>query len=61
MAVVKTIFNLFNKNGKYKNCIDLAIIGRVDRAFASETLDSGSIPGRVNLKTITVDIHCFPA
>ena len=35
--------------------------GRVDRACASETVDSISIPGRVKLKTIKTDIHSFPA
>ena len=35
--------------------------GRVDRASATETIDSGSITGRVKLKTIKTGIHSFPA
>ena len=34
--------------------------GRVDRASATETVDSGSIPGRVKPKTIKVGIHKLP-
>ena len=37
------------------------ISGRVDRASATETVDSGSIPGRVIPKTIKIGIHSFPA
>ena len=37
------------------------ISGRVDRASATETVDSGSIPGRVKPKTIKIGIHSFPA
>ena len=33
------------------------ISGRVDTAFATETVDSGSIPGRVK----PTGIYCFPA
>ena len=39
----------------------LAISGRVDRASATETVGSGSIPGRVIPKTIKIGIHSFPA
>ena len=35
--------------------------GRVDRASATDTVDSGSIPGRVKPKTIKIGIHSFPA
>ena len=35
--------------------------GRVDRASATEAVDSGSIPGRVKPKTIKIGIHSFPA
>ena len=35
--------------------------GRVDRASASEAVDTGSIPGRVKPKTIKIGIHSFPA
>ena len=37
-----------------------AISGRVDGASPAETVDSGSIPGRVKPKTIKIGIHCFP-
>ena len=37
------------------------ISGRVDRASATEMVDSGSIPGRVIPKTIKTGIHSFPA
>ena len=37
------------------------ISGRVDRASATETVDSGSIPGRVIPQTIKIGIHSFPA
>ena len=39
----------------------LPISGRVDRASATEAVDSGSIPGRVKPKTIRISIHSFPA
>ena len=35
------------------------INGRVDRASATETVDSSSIPSRV--KTTKIGIHSFPA
>ena len=35
--------------------------GRVDRASATEAVDTGSIPGRVKPKTIKIGIHSFPA
>ena len=37
------------------------ISGRVDRAYAAETVDLGSVPGRVKPKTIKIGIHSFPA
>ena len=37
------------------------ISGRVERASATETVDTGSIPGRVKPKTIKIGIHSFPA
>ena len=39
----------------------LTISGRVDRAPATEAVDSGSIPGRAKPKTIKIGIHNFPA
>ena len=33
----------------------------MDRASATETVDSGSIPGRVQPKTIKIGVHSFPA
>ena len=42
--------------------IDLKPIrGRVDRASATEAVNTGSIPGRVKPKTAKIDIHCFLA
>ena len=37
------------------------ISGRVNRASATEAVDSGSIPGGVKPKTIKIGIHSFPA
>ena len=37
------------------------ISGRVNRASATETVDTGSIPGRVKSTTIKIGIHSFPA
>ena len=34
---------------------------RVDRASATEAVDSGSIPGRVKPKTVKIGIRTFPA
>ena len=34
---------------------------QVDRASATEAVDSGSIPGRVKPKTKKIAIHSFPA
>ena len=39
----------------------LLISGLVDRASATETVDSGSFSGRVKPKTIKIGIHSFPA
>ena len=35
--------------------------GRVDRATATETVDTGCNPCRVKLMTIKIGIHSFPA
>ena len=35
--------------------------GRVDKAYATETGDTGSIPGRINQKTKKIGIHSFLA
>ena len=40
---------------------DEPISGRVDRASATEAVDSSSIPDRVKPKTIKIGIHSFPA
>ena len=37
------------------------ISGRVDKASATEAVDTGSIPGRVKPKTIKIGIYSFPA
>ena len=39
----------------------MPISDRVDLASATETVDSGSIPGRVNPKTIKIGIYSFLA
>ena len=36
------------------------INGRVDRASVIETVDSGSITGRLKPKAIKIDFHSFP-
>ena len=41
--------------------LEQPISGRVDRASATEAVDTGSIPGRVKPKTIKIGIHSFPA
>ena len=42
-------------------CIFEPISGRVDRASATEAVDTGSIPGRVKPKIRKIGIHSFPA
>ena len=39
----------------------LTIIGQVDRAVATKTVDLGSIPGQFKPKTTKIDFHCFPS
>ena len=39
----------------------LLVGGQVDRASATDAVDSGSIPGWVEPKTIKIGIHSFPA
>ena len=48
------MINPISKNLKLIN-------GWVDRASATESVDSGSIPGRVKPKTTKIGIHSFPA
>ena len=43
------------------NLANYPISGRVDRASATEAVDSGSIPDWVKPKTIKIGIHSFPA
>ena len=42
-------------------CQHQAVSGRMDRAFTTKTVGSGSIPDRVKLNTKKIDIHSFPA
>ena len=35
--------------------------GRLDWAFATETIDMVSIPSEIEPKTLKIDIHSFPA
>ena len=51
---LKLIFHIFEA------ACNLFISGRVDRASATETVDSGSILGRVKPKTVKIGIHSFP-
>ena len=41
-------------------CSRLHFCGRVERACATEVVDSGLIPGRIKLKIIKIGIHKFP-
>ena len=41
--------------------VRIPISSRLNRASATKTLDLGSIPGQVKLKTIKIDIHSFRA
>ena len=50
-----------DKQEKYLSRKYLPISGRVDRASATEAVDTGSISGRVKPKTIKIGIHSFPA
>ena len=49
--------NLIKNNNNNK----ITISGRVDRASATETVKSGSIPARIKPKTMKIGIHSFPA
>ena len=51
----------FQWKDQNKALINKPISGRVDRASATEAVDSGSIPGRVKPKTTKIGIHSFPA
>ena len=49
---------------KFENGFKLShksISGRMDKAYATETVDSGSIAGRVKPKTIKIGMHSFSA
>ena len=51
---------LIEESGKYINYLSfLPISGQVNTASATETVDLGSIPGRVKPKTIKINIHVF--
>ena len=56
----KTLWNNGTGSTMFKFILQ-PISGRVDRASATETVDTGSIPGRVKPKTIKIGIHSFPA
>ena len=47
------------RQATYKNLQPIS--GQMDRASATEGVDSGSIPGRVKPETIKIGIHSFPA
>ena len=61
MHVITKYLIQLRKQQYLKRLIYLPISGRVDRASATEAVDSGSIPGRVKPKTIKIGIHSFPA
>ena len=54
---IEEIIEFENRRPGFPNRIS----GRVDRASASETVELGSIPGRVKPKTIKIGVHSFPA
>ena len=59
---VDALFFFFCRTGTGKKKLHhKPISGRVDRASATETVDSDSIPGRVKPKTIKIGMHSFPA
>ena len=47
--------------GKNSNKRKQPISGRVDRASATKSVDSDSIPSPIKPKTMKIGIHCFPA
>ena len=57
----KELYCIENRNKVKNPNRQEPISGRVDRASATETVDSGSIPGQVKPKTIIFDIYSFPA
>ena len=58
---LSSIKELSSINSIFAVYIKELIRGRVDRASATDVVDTGSIPGRVKPKTIKIGIHSFPA
>ena len=56
----KTLSSSYFEGRGAKASAPESISGRVDRASATEAVDSGLIPGRVKSKTIKIGIHSFP-
>ena len=52
---------ILNLNLKIKNKMNESNPSRVHTACATETVDSGSIPGRLKPNTMKISIHSFPA
>ena len=58
-ASVELLRALIGQEGLVNIESNQLIRGRVDRMFATETVDMGSIPGLVKPKTIIIGIHSF--
>ena len=67
----RTGATIFSNASALKQCVVMYILvclreriqpisGRVNRASATETVDSRSIPGQLKPKTIKIDINSFP-
>ena len=57
-----SIWTIFNDTVKEKTIQQLKqTSGRVDKEYATETVNSGSIPSRVKPKTLKIGIHSYPS
>ena len=57
MLILRGSSSLWRPESKYNSPIG----GRVDRAYATEAVDPGSIPGLVKPKTRKIGVCNFPA
>ena len=62
-AILEILWNFAYKSWKIFGNVfcDVSISGQVDRAYATEMVDSGSILGRVKPKTRKIGSQSFPA
>ena len=62
-AILEILWNFAYKSWKIFGNVfcDVPISGQVDKAYATEMVDSGSIPGRVKPKTRKIGSQSFPA